>query len=176
MKFLFLFFCSFSIFAQTKGVVVDILGNPIPYVNNWVVGENVGTTSEEDGTFIINSTKDKILIFSAVGFETKRTTLNDDQRIMLKSKIFELDAVVISKIKNTKEYETTDSKIDFTYQNRSQFHGCWVENFQVKMILNTSRVYYFIPILKLKTVCLEHGFLGLETTDFQMKMFCQKKL
>lgn len=113
MKFLFLFFCSFSIFAQTKGVVVDILGNQIPYVNIWVVGENVGTTSEEDGTFIINAAKDKILIFSAVGFETKRTTLNDDQRIMLKSKIFELDAVIISKIKNTKEYETTDSKNRF---------------------------------------------------------------
>lgn len=99
--------------AQTKGIVVDSLQNPIPYVNIWLEGENVGTTSQEDGTFFINSTKDKVLVFSAVGFETKKTTLNNGDKIVLTSKIYELNEVVISKIKNTKDHVTTNAKKRF---------------------------------------------------------------
>lgn len=59
--------------AQIRGVVKDSLtGQPIPYANIWVENENVATTSEEDGTFSIVVTKDKNLIFSALGYEKKK--------------------------------------------------------------------------------------------------------
>ena len=56
--------------AQIRGVVKDSLtGTPIPYVSIWVENETIGTTSEEDGTFSLNTTPNKVLIFSALGYE-----------------------------------------------------------------------------------------------------------
>ena len=74
---LLFFFMSFSISAQTKGVVIDESGKPIPYVNIWVENENIGTTSEENGEFSIADAENKILVFSAVGFETLKDKLNE---------------------------------------------------------------------------------------------------
>jgi CarboxypepD_reg-like domain len=64
--FWFLLLISFSISAQIKGVVKDsISGKPIPYVNILVENENIGTTSEENGEFVIYpSEKSKRLYFS----------------------------------------------------------------------------------------------------------------
>ena len=69
---LLLLLMSFYVSAQTKGVVVDESGKPIPYVNIWVENENIGTTSEENGEFSINVSDNKYLIFSAIGYETQR--------------------------------------------------------------------------------------------------------
>jgi hypothetical protein len=113
MKNLFLLailFFVFSLSAQTRGTVIDSLGMPIPYVNIWVDGENIGTTSQEDGTFTLNSSKEKVLVFSAVGFETRRTSVKEDEKIILKSKIHQLDEVAIYNLKNTKEIEVGEAK------------------------------------------------------------------
>ena len=58
--------------AQVSGIVVDEYNKPISYVNIWVENENIGTTSEENGTFSINATGNKNLIFSALGYDKKR--------------------------------------------------------------------------------------------------------
>jgi hypothetical protein len=90
--------------------VVDEDNRPIPYVNIWVEGENIGTTSKEDGTFIINCSNEKILVFSAIGFKTQKTSLHNKERVLLTSKIFQLDEVLITKFKNTKELEIGGAK------------------------------------------------------------------
>jgi hypothetical protein len=95
-KFLLLLF-SLSISAQTKGVVVDESGKPIPYVNIWVENENIGTTSEENGEFSIADAENKTLVFSAIGFETLKAKLNDSGKVVLKSVAYQLDEVVIQK-------------------------------------------------------------------------------
>ena len=96
-KFSFLLFLSISFFAQTKGVVVDESGKPIPYVNIWVENENIGTTSEENGEFSIADTENKTLVFSAIGFETLKAKLNESGKVVLKSIAYQLDEVVIQK-------------------------------------------------------------------------------
>lgn len=142
---LFLVLISFSAFSQIKGTVIDEFGNPIPYVNIWVDGENIGTTSQEDGTFTINCTKDKLLVFSAVGFETKSTTPNNGEKIVLQSKIFELNEVVIDKLKGTKEIEIGDAKKirhkflsgdkPFIYAKRFPFKESFLETPFIKQII-----------------------------------------
>jgi hypothetical protein len=94
---LLLLLLSFSISAQTKGVVVDESGKPIPYVNIWVEDENVGTTSEENGAFSIIGAENKTLVFSAVGFETLKAKLNESGKVVLKAIAYQLDEVVIQK-------------------------------------------------------------------------------
>jgi len=103
-KFLF-FFISFSLTAQIRGVVKDsISGEPIPYVNIWVENETIGTTSETNGSFSLDIKEEKLLVFSALGYEVKKAS-SKSEVILLKPKVFELNEVVISIPKKTKELE-----------------------------------------------------------------------
>ena len=103
--FIVLFFLkTIWVSAQTKGIVVDENNLPIPYVNIWVEGENIGTTSEEDGTFVIDSNDgNKNLIFSILGFEKKIIKLSEAKKVVLQSQTNELDEIVIVNKKETKE-------------------------------------------------------------------------
>ena len=89
-KFSFLLLISLSFFAQTKGIVVDESGKPIPYVNIWVENENIGTTSEENGQFSIITGENKILVFSAIGFETLKSKLNESGKVVLKPIVYQI--------------------------------------------------------------------------------------
>ena len=105
--FLLLVFISCSLSAQIKGVVNDSLsGKPIPYVNIWVENENIGSTSEESGTFFINTTaKGKRLIFSTLGYEKKIIKASEASEVNLKPAAYLLNEVVISKSIETKSTE-----------------------------------------------------------------------
>jgi hypothetical protein len=103
-KFLLILF-SFSFFAQTKGVVVDESGKPIPYVNIWVENENIGTTSEENGAFSIADSANKNLIFSILGFEKRILKASDVSNVVMKAVSFQLDEVVIARHFETKKIE-----------------------------------------------------------------------
>ncbi|MBE9575767.1 carboxypeptidase-like regulatory domain-containing protein [Flavobacterium proteolyticum] len=100
------------VFSQIRGVVKDsISGEPIPYVNIWVENETIGTTSEADGSFSLDIKEEKVLVFSALGYETKKISFKNEV-ILLKSKVFELNEVVISNPKKPEEIVIGDfSKI-----------------------------------------------------------------
>ena len=92
-------------FSQIRGVVKDSLsGEPIPFVNIWVENEPIGTTSKVDGSFSLKIEQEKILVFSTLGYEIKKTSTKSEI-ILLKPKNFELKEVVISIPKKTKEVE-----------------------------------------------------------------------
>ena len=121
-RFLALFFLvTFSITAQIKGVVKDsISGKPIPYVSIWVENENYGSTTEENGTFSINtSEKSKNLIFSALGYEKKIIKISKVSEVNLIQTAFQLEEIVISKRKETKQLEIgkTDNAILQAFDN-----------------------------------------------------------
>ena len=105
MKHLLLFLFSLPIFSQIQGKVIDATGIPVPYVNIWVEHENIGTTSEADGTFKIQATSDKTLVFSAVGFETLKTKMPEDGKVVLQAITYQLDEVVIQKRKGKQQIE-----------------------------------------------------------------------
>jgi hypothetical protein len=103
--FVFLVFISFKLNAQIKGAVVDSLGTPIPYVSIFVENENTTATSEENGTYAINVLANAKLIFSALGYEPKTVLAVNASKVVLKSLIFDLDAVVVKKAKKQKIIE-----------------------------------------------------------------------
>ncbi len=105
------FFLTISLSAQVKGVVKDsISGKPIPYVNIWVENENIGTTSEEDGSFSLDLKEEKKLVFSALGYEVKTVSLKEITTVLLAQKIYEMPEVVVTAPKRTKEIEIGDVK------------------------------------------------------------------
>ena len=105
VKYLFFILFSLSISAQTKGVVVDESGKPIPYVNIWVENENIGTTSEENGAFSIPASANKNLIFSILGFEKRVIKASEASNVIMKAVSFQLDEVVIARHFETKKIE-----------------------------------------------------------------------
>ena len=105
MKCFLLFLISISAFSQVKGVVIDEQGNPIPYVSIFVENENKTTTSEENGTFIIDVLAKSKLIFSALGYEKKTVLAAEASKVVLKTIIFDLDDVVIRNAKKSKTLE-----------------------------------------------------------------------
>lgn len=110
--FIFLFVSQFA-FSQIRGVVKDsISGEPIPFVNIWVENETIVTTSEPNGSFSLDLKEEKVLVFSALGYEVKKASSKTDI-ILLKPKVFELKEVVVSIPKKTKEIQNGVSKKRF---------------------------------------------------------------
>ncbi len=104
---LILFIAGFSLSAQVKGIVKDnSTGEPIPFVNIWVENENIGTTTEIDGTFSINvKEKDKNLIISVLGYEKQTLKQAEFMNIELMPKLYELNDVVVLMKKQSKYLE-----------------------------------------------------------------------
>lgn len=97
-----LFFITFLLitslcFGQLKSVIINSeTKETIPYVNIWIENENVGTTSNENGEFELDVSGSKIIVFSAIGFETKKIASNEIKSILaLKPQTTLLDEVVI---------------------------------------------------------------------------------
>lgn len=109
-KFLFILIFSCSLSAQILGVVKDsITGEPISYVNIWVENENIGTTSETNGSFSLDIQEEKVLVFSTLGYESKKLS-SKNEIILLKPKVFELNEVEVKFSKQNKEIEIGDTK------------------------------------------------------------------
>jgi hypothetical protein len=102
---LFLFVSQFA-FSQIKGVVIDSLsGEPIPYVNIWVENEAIGTTSEANGTFEIQTAAGKNLVFSVLGYQRKYLAAKENMTVLLSETTMNLKEVVLVNKKATKFVE-----------------------------------------------------------------------
>ena len=96
---MFLLLSSNYIVAQTKvsGVVKDDKGLTIPGVNVLVVGSNKSASSDYDGKYTIEAASDATLLFSFIGFENKKVTVNGQStiNIILQSSSEDLKEVVV---------------------------------------------------------------------------------
>nr|WP_315152980.1 DUF5686 family protein [uncultured Flavobacterium sp.] len=73
-----IFIATNSIFAQTKvsGIVVDKLKQPIPYANVVFKNSSIGTVTNEDGRFYMESPNSyTTLLITSIGFADKEITL-----------------------------------------------------------------------------------------------------
>jgi len=89
-------------FSQIEGILVHSeTKDPIPYVNIWVEGEDIGTTSDKAGRYQLNIDGAQILVFSAVGFVTKRISSDSlTGRLVLKPSIIQINTVVVKPTDN----------------------------------------------------------------------------
>lgn len=116
----FIFLISFSLSAQIKGIVKDsISGEPIPYVNIWVENEVIGTTSDVDGSFSLNTSFDKKIVFSSIGYDKKTVIGSKVSVVNLFPNEVELNEVVLVKKKNSKllEIGKPDNTIHQTFDS-----------------------------------------------------------
>ena len=92
-------------FFTIMGKVTDDKGMPLPYANIGLYEKNVGTLSDPDGTFEITlpaASSDDSLMFSSVGYETKKIAVSglglskSHHNIRLTSAAILLDEVTVS--------------------------------------------------------------------------------
>lgn len=91
---------------QVQGVVTDNTGMPLPGVTLLIEGKSQGTSTDFDGNYKINAAAGDVLVFSYIGFETKRITVTDAAsvyNIILEENVESLDDVVITGFQNIKE-------------------------------------------------------------------------
>ncbi|MFK5982567.1 MAG: carboxypeptidase-like regulatory domain-containing protein, partial [Flavobacteriaceae bacterium] len=60
-----------------KGTITDNNGFPLPGVNIIIKGTTVGTQTDFDGNYELISDKNKIIVYSYIGFETEEITLSN---------------------------------------------------------------------------------------------------
>lgn len=112
---------TFPLSAQIKGIVVDDNNKPISYVNIWVENENLGTTTEEDGTFTLNlKNEQKKLIFSCLGYQTVMINSSEAQKVTLKSNPIQLKEVVIKQSQETQK-KVIDYYETYGFRRRSNY-------------------------------------------------------
>ena len=99
--------CATMVLAQISGVVVNkSSGQPVPYANIWIEGENIGISSEEDGSFRLNvkavDYAKKYLITSCMGYVTLRSEVSDSiMKVELSPTSYLLKEVFLFQAKNT---------------------------------------------------------------------------
>ncbi|NNC46278.1 MAG: carboxypeptidase-like regulatory domain-containing protein, partial [Winogradskyella sp.] len=112
VKLLIPFFFLFTIwsYGQTKvsGHIYDEFDEPVPYANVIFKGSTIGTITNENGKFYLESDEDwDTLIISFLGFETLEIPLtkkvNYDLRLVLFESAAALDEVVIISGKQPKK-------------------------------------------------------------------------
>lgn len=110
LLFLTLLFNLVFVFAQTKvsGYVYDENDEPIAFANIIFKGSTIGTITNEDGKFYLESDENwELLEVSFLGFERKEYKLtkrvNYDLRFVLKEEAEALDAVLIVSGKQSKK-------------------------------------------------------------------------
>ena len=137
-------------FSQITSVVIDSeTKEKIPYVNIWVENENIGTTSNENGEFKFAIDGTKTILFSAIGFETRKISSDSIKSILeLKPFITELNEVVIKSKKQKKKLVVGE----FKKSKISNYFGCgtipWIsaryfkfkEDYNTTSFLNKIRV------------------------------------
>ncbi len=85
MKKMFFLLFPALISAQVKGIARDAeTGEPIPYVNVWVLGENIGMLGDSLGNYTVNTTNaDKTIVFSAAGYQTVKLKLPETRKLLM---------------------------------------------------------------------------------------------
>jgi len=93
-------------YYQLVGKVLDMNNNPIPYATVGLINHQIGTSTNQSGSFIVSLKLDSLiksdtLLVSVLGYRSYRKPLNsigDSLIIRLESHIYELDAVMITNL------------------------------------------------------------------------------
>ena len=101
--FFFLLLSSAISFAQVSGKITDKNGEPLPYVNIYLQGSYIGTTSNDYGTYEIDLPKKESfqLVFQFLGYKTLTKSINKKEfpltlNVVLEEESISLETVVLS--------------------------------------------------------------------------------
>jgi TonB-linked SusC/RagA family outer membrane protein len=97
--------------SSISGVISDDDANPLPGVNVFIKGTNVGTATDFDGNYSISVNTGDVLLFSFVGFSSQEVTVGDENTIdvSMVTDYANLDEVVITGYGTTRKKDLVSS-------------------------------------------------------------------
>ena len=97
--------------SPITGVIVDGDGVPLPGVNVFIKGTNIGVATDFDGNYSISAAEGDVLIFSFVGFENQELIVGNEQNIdiSMSADYANLDEVVITGYGSTAKKDLVSS-------------------------------------------------------------------
>jgi len=117
-----------------SGTVFDESGLPLPGVNVMIKGTSTGTTTDFDGNFSIKANKNDELIFSYLGFTSRKIIVskNNSLSISLAEDSAHLEEVVVSaygvsKQKKSLGYKVTEEAEDISFVLSGKASGIEIE-------------------------------------------------
>lgn len=145
LAILFLLITNLS-FSQLKAIIINSeTKEPIPYVNIWVENENIGTTSNSKGAFTLEINSTKSILFSAIGFETKKIASHlITETLELTPQTTALDEVIIRSKKTTQEFVIED----FKKSEINSYFGCGIKPWIAAKYFKYNAQYNNTPFLK----------------------------
>ena len=109
--------------AQVSGTVRDSLtGEPLSYVNIWVAGQNIGSTSDEEGRFELERAKvGDTIVLSAVGYASVSVAAADAKLdVSLAPAFVELEGMTVTPHRDRAKQTVGD----FERKEVSFYYGC----------------------------------------------------
>lgn len=122
--FIFILKCSLLSIAQNtiEGFVFDKNVNPIEFCAVVVVGENIGTYTNQSGQFYLDLKKQELdsLVFSHVGYHSKKVAINDLLKNKLDTIFLEKGSISLKEV----EIRPRDYKM-IKYKSKREFFGMY---------------------------------------------------
>lgn len=108
-----------TVTGNTRGIVTDANGLPLPGVTVMIKGTSVGTTTNFDGQYGLNTSKGDVLIFSYVGFKQIESQANqaNNMYIKIKEDSASLDEVVVMGYGKQKKISLTGAVATVSVEN-----------------------------------------------------------
>lgn len=179
LKILLFFVVSIS-FAQVKigGFVVDEQNNPIPFANIMFTGSSIGTVSDENGKFYLESDKnyDQIMV-SFLGFENKLVTVKSrdfNLRITLIEEASALSEVVIYAGKTKKKGNPAIAILEKVWAKKRQNGVYLFDQYQYEKYEKLEFDMNNVDSAMIKSKFfkgMEFVFKGIDTSRFTGKAF-----
>src|SRR5690606_27020329 len=106
-----------------RGTVTANNGEPLIGVNIIVEGTDNGTVTDEKGTYSLSVSQGSTIVFSFLGFQSQRVTIDDQQTIdvVLEEEVSALDEVVVIGYGSQKRSDLTGSVAQVSSREINQF-------------------------------------------------------
>ena len=137
-----------------KGKIVDEKKTELPFVNVYIEGTTVGTTSNTDGEFMISvkSTNPLVLVFQTLGYVKRKLKINfnaptDNYLIVLKSENYLIQEVVVRRDKKDPAYAIMREAIKQRNRNNEKVNSFSANVYMkstVKMLDVPKKLPFFI--------------------------------
>jgi len=160
---LYILFFNINIKAQENYFLVSgkILDNnnfkEIPYVNIYVEGSTMGTITNKDGDYELKiplKFKEKVLVFSCIGYETQEHKINSILNVNLKEKLIKLEEVTVNPIKPIELLQQAIKKIPQNYPTNAVYYDAFYrsltkENNKYVRLLEASCIYNYASYIEI---------------------------
>jgi hypothetical protein len=153
----FFILISTSLFSQIKGKITDTAGNPLSFVSIYLEKTGTGTTSNDNGDYILNikKTGDHTVYFQFLGYKTLKKNISISAFPFILNTLLQEESIELKEI----SISTKDNPANAIIRN-----AIAAKEKNTNKLANYTANFYSRGLTKIKNA--PESFLGVKTGDF----------